>query len=99
MGLLLILVWAAWLCKRVIIRYLRSHHLLSRYVARYLLISSSDIWLASLIHAGGVIGFILALDGWFGWFDPTPGYSASMRSGHWTAPIIELELPARLPEK
>ncbi|EWY37617.1 hypothetical protein N825_17260 [Skermanella stibiiresistens SB22] len=46
-----------------------------------------------------MIGFILALDGWFGWFDPTPGYSASMRSGHWTAPIIELELPARLPEK
>ena len=71
LGILLVLSWMAWLKRRVIVYYLRTRHLLNRTLARYILLSSSDVWLSSLIHVGGVVGCLLLSDAYYGWFSKT----------------------------
>ncbi|UEM07334.1 hypothetical protein JL101_033165 (plasmid) [Skermanella rosea] len=67
LGILLILTWLAWLNRRIIVYYLRSRHLLNRTLSRYVLLSSSDVVLSSLIHLGGFIGVILVCEAYYGW--------------------------------
>lgn len=68
LGILLVLTWLAWLNRRIIVYYLRSRHLLNRTLTRYVLLSSSDVVLSSLIHLGGVIGLILVFEAYYSWY-------------------------------
>lgn len=76
LGILLVLSWMAWLNRRVIVYYLRSRRLLNRTMARYVLLSSSDVVLSSLIHIGGIIGIILVCDAYYSWYAGVAEYQA-----------------------